>query len=67
MNLIGQWYVRPSPTLQVDFKEDSCAIRCPAQTAYANAQGAMTCAAGTAPRCQYALPQQPIADCLPVR
>ena len=64
--LIGQWYVPPKPTVQIEFKENSCAIRCPTQTAYPTMQGSVTCSAGSAPRCQCMLQQQPIAGCVPV-
>lgn len=63
--LIGQWYVLPPPTLVIEFKENSCAIRCPAHTAYPNMQGSITCPVGSAPRCQCMVQQEPIAGCVP--
>jgi len=64
--LVGQWYAPPKPTVQIEFKENSCAIRCPAQTAYPTMQGSVTCTAGSAPQCQCMLLEEPIAGCVPV-
>ena len=64
--LIGQWYIPRKPTVQIEFKENSCAIHCPAQTAYPSLQGSITCQVGSAPRCQCTLPQEPIAGCVPL-
>ena len=51
--------------LHVEFKENSCAIRCPADSAHASEQGSVTCTTGSAPLCQCTNPQQPTARCVP--
>jgi hypothetical protein len=63
---IGQWYVPPKPRIEVQFKDNACAIRCPAQTAYASQQAAVTCTAGTAPLCQCTDAAKQQARCVPV-
>jgi hypothetical protein len=63
--LIGSHYV-PSfnSDLRVEFKENSCAIRCPADSAHASEQGSVSCTAGSAPLCQCTNLQQPTAWCV---
>jgi hypothetical protein len=56
---IGQRYIAPFPALHVEFKENSCAIRCPATTPYAASPGSVSCAAGVAPLCQCTDAQKP--------
>jgi hypothetical protein len=63
--LIGSHYVPGSSSnLHVEFKENSCAIRCPADSAHASQQGSVTCTAGLAPLCQCTNLQQPTARCV---
>jgi hypothetical protein len=63
---IVQRYVAPRPTLQVEFKENSCAIRCPAATPYAELPGSVSCTAELAPLCQCTDAQKPQASCVPI-
>jgi hypothetical protein len=63
--LIGRHYVPGfNSDIQVEFKENSCAIRCPADSAHASEQGSVTCTAGSAPLCQCTNLQQPTALCV---
>ena len=61
----GIWYQPPPPTLQLEFKENSCVVRCPADSAFPSVQGAVTCAPGSAPLC-HADPQKQMAACVTV-
>jgi hypothetical protein len=63
---LGDSYQRPPPKLQVEFDENSCAIRCPADSAFPSSQGSVTCTTGSAPLCQCIDPPQPMARCVPV-
>lgn len=63
---IGQWYIPPKATIHVDFKDNSCVIRCPPQTAFPSAQMSVTCTTGTAPLCQCTDASKPQASCVPV-
>jgi hypothetical protein len=63
--LIGSHYVSGfNSNLHVEFKENSCAISCPADSAHASEQGSITCTAGFAPLCQCTNAQQPTARCV---
>ena len=63
--LIGSHYIPGlNSNLRVEFKDNSCAIRCPADSAHASAQGSVTCTAGSAPLCQCTNQQQPTARCV---
>jgi hypothetical protein len=65
--VIGSRYVPTfNSNIQLEFKENSCVIRCPAQGAFPSMQGGVTCTAGTAPLCQCTDAQKPIAGCVPV-
>lgn len=63
---IWQWYAGPPPKIGVEFKDTSCAIRCPAQTPYAGQPASITCMPGSAPLCQCTDTQKPQAGCVPV-
>ena len=63
--LIGSHYVPGvNSNLHVEFKENSCAIRCPTDSAHASQQGSVTCTAGFAPLCQCTNLQQPTGRCV---
>jgi hypothetical protein len=62
----GTWYEPPPPKLQLEFKENSCVIRCPADSAFPSVQGSVTCTIGSAPICQCTDSQKPMAGCVPV-
>jgi hypothetical protein len=64
--VLGTWYQPPPPKLQVEFDENSCVVRCPAESAFPSLQGSVTCTAGSAPLCQCTEPQQTMAGCVPV-
>ena len=63
--VIGTWYQPPPPKVGVEFTENSCAIRCPADSIFPSMQGSVTCTAGSAPLCQCTDPQKKIAECVP--
>ena len=64
--LIGSYYVPGfNSDLRVEFQENSCAIRCPVDSAHASEHGSVTCTAGSAPLCQCTNLQQPTARCVP--
>jgi hypothetical protein len=43
---------RPLDVSSLDLPSNSCAIVCPAETAYAGIKGSVTCNPGYAPKCQ---------------
>ena len=66
--VIGIWYEPPprTPELELEFKENSCLVRCPADSAFPSVQGSVTCTPGSAPICQCTDPQKQMAGCVPV-
>ena len=64
--VLGAWYQPPPSSLHLEFKENSCAVRCPADSAFPSAQGSVTCTPGSAPLCQCTDSQKPMAGCGPV-
>jgi hypothetical protein len=63
--VIGSRYIPYfNSNLHIEFKENSCAIYCPADSAHAFEQGSVVCTAGSAPLCQCTNLQQPTARCV---
>ncbi len=48
---------------ELDIRPNSCAISCPAQSAYANLSGSVGCSDGFAPVCQCATTESKMAGC----
>jgi hypothetical protein len=64
--VIGSLYVPRKPELHIEPKENSCGVRCPADSAPASSPESVSCTAGFAPLCQCTDGQKPMAGCVPV-